>query len=106
MGLPTTPLNQFVCQVGAPLRDGRPDGIYLLLGNVIPPFIVGNSPEEMQQFIDIAKAGGAKVQVHGRYVLSRERLDELIEALQQIANIYDSAVEAAAARVQDQKQGG
>lgn len=92
-----TPLNQFVCQVGPPLRDGRPDGIYLLFGNVIPPLILGDSQEERQRFIDMALAG-AKVQVHGRYVLSRERLDELIATLQKIAEIHDSAVEAARGR--------
>lgn len=103
--VPAIPLNQFVCQVGAPLRDGRPDGIYLLFGNVVPPLILGDSPEEIQRFIDMAKAG-AKVQIHGRYVLSRERLDELIEALQKIAGIYDSAMETAMARASNQRQGG
>jgi hypothetical protein len=92
--VPATPLNQFVCQVGAPLRDGRPDGIYLTLGTLIPPLVLGDTPEERQHFIDMAKAG-ARVQVHGRYALSRERLDEFIDALQGIANIYDSVVEAA-----------
>jgi hypothetical protein len=95
--LPVIPLNQFVCQVGAPLRDGRPDGIYLLFGNVAPPLIMGETPEERQQFIDMAKAG-ARIQVHSRYILSRERLDELIEALQKIADIHDMAIEAAKAR--------
>jgi hypothetical protein len=103
--VPTTPLNQFVCQVGPPLRDGRPDGIYLLLGNIVPPLFIGDSQEERQRFIDIALAG-AKVQVHGRYVLSRERLDELIAALQKIAEIHDSAAEAARGRVGNPGQEG
>lgn len=94
-----TPLNQFICQVGAPLRDGRPDGIYLLFGNIVPPLVVGDSQEERQRFIDMA-GGGAKVQIHGRYVLSRERLDELIDTLQKIAEIYDSATEAAIAHAE------
>jgi hypothetical protein len=103
--IPTTPLNQFVCQVGPPLRDGRPDGIYLLLGNIVPPLFLGDSQEERQRFIDIALAG-AKVQVHGRYVLSRERLDELIAVLQKIAEIHDSAAETARARAGNPGQGG
>jgi hypothetical protein len=99
-----TPLNQFICQVGAPLRDGRPDGIYLLFGNVVPPLVLGDSREERQRFIDMA-GGGAKVQIHGRYVLSRERLDELIEALQKIAKIYDSATQAAIDHAESPGQG-
>ena len=91
--VPTENLNQFVCQVGAPLRDGRPSGVHLLLGNIVPPLILGDDPEEVQRFIDMAQAG-AKVQVHGRYILSREQVDQLIGALQKIAEIYDSAVEA------------
>ena len=91
---PTLHVNQFVGQVGTPTAEGNPDGVYLLLGSVRPPVIVGSDEEARRRAIDELK-GGLKVTVHGCFHMSRERLDEMIRVLQTTAEHYDAAVEAA-----------
>ena len=90
--VPTAYVNQFVVQLGPPTRGGLPDGIYLVLGNVAPPLIIGENPAAREASIRRAQ-GGVKPEVHGRFYLTRERLDELISSLQTIADAYDKAAE-------------
>jgi hypothetical protein len=91
---PRAHVNQFLGQVGVPLADGTPDGVWLVLGSVSPPIVVGADPEARQRQIDALK-GTARVTVHGRFQMSRARLDELIGVLQETAANYDSASNAA-----------
>jgi hypothetical protein len=86
------PANQFIAQVGLPSRQGPPDGIYVTFGHVTPPVLLGPTPEELQNQIE--ELGGTRtVRSLGSYLLSRGRLDELIEVLQTAARQYDSFVE-------------
>jgi hypothetical protein len=80
--------------MGPPTRDGIPDGIYLALGNIAPPIIIGDD-ETRQKTIDAIKESGLQVDVYGHYHLSRERLTDLIEALQQTVKNYDAMAMAA-----------
>lgn len=90
-GIPTKFVNQFVATVGPPTVSGVPDGIYLALGSIAPPAIMGDTPEARQPYIDAAMREGVVVDVHGRYYLSRARLEELITALESIRDKYDEA---------------
>jgi hypothetical protein len=93
--VPTTHVNQFVAQPGPPTAGAGPDGIYLLLGSIPPP-LIPNDAEGQRRALEILKATGLKVAVHGRFQMSRERLDELIQILQQTAENYDRMLEKAA----------
>jgi hypothetical protein len=88
--IPVAHINQFIALLGPPTKDGPADGIYLILGSIVPPIIFGDSPEARQKSIDATQGAGLKVDVYGRYHLSRERLKELIESLQTIAHAYDA----------------
>jgi hypothetical protein len=91
---PLTHVNQFLGQIGIATADGTPDGVCLVLGNVGPPVLVGDDPEALKRQIEALK-GGVRVSVHGRFQMSRGRLEELINVLQQTAGKYDAAAEAA-----------
>ncbi|MEU9710763.1 hypothetical protein AB0E21_19410 [Streptomyces sp. NPDC047967] len=82
------PANQFIVSVGLPTSQGRPDEIYLTFGQVEPPVLTG-TPEQMED--QLRKLGSLHVETLGRYVVSRDRLQELIEVLQRTAELYDSA---------------
>lgn len=80
-------LNQMVVQLGSPAA-GQPDGFYLLLGEVTPPVVVGDDDETRER--DLARYEGMlPVNVHGRYFVSRARMDEFIELLQRMTTQYD-----------------
>ncbi|GIH72674.1 MULTISPECIES: hypothetical protein [Sphaerimonospora] len=91
-GAPITHVNQFVAQPGPPTLEAGPDGIYLLLGSIPPPFIPRDI-EGQRRAIETLKATGLKVNVHGRFHMSRARLEELIQVLQTTADTYDAMVE-------------
>lgn len=86
--LPTTHVNQFFVSPGPPTSQGVPDGVYLVLGSIPPPFVPSDS-EGQRRALQALKDRGLKVSAHARYQLSRERLDELIQVLQQLADKYD-----------------
>ena len=86
-GLSTTHINQFAIVLGPPIASGAPDGIYMLLGHLAPPLILGTDQESKLRAFEAQKI--IKVNVHGSFHLSRDRLDELIRALQQTASNYD-----------------
>ena len=78
---------QFLVQLGIPAGD-RPDGIFLVVGHADPPLIVGTNAASRQE--QAARYGGKlPVTVHGRYYLSRLRLEELRRALNDLAKRYD-----------------
>ncbi|MFF6887590.1 hypothetical protein ACFY9F_30895 [Streptomyces sp. NPDC012421] len=85
---PARPANQFIVTVGLPTSQGRPDEIYLAFGQVEPPMLTG-SPAQMEE--QLRTLGSLPVETLGRYVVSRDRLQELIDVLQRTAELYDSA---------------
>lgn len=82
------PANQFVVSVGLPTSQGKPDEIYLTIGQAEPPFVTG-TPAQMEQ--QLRALGSLPVETLGRYVFSRDRLQELINVLQRTAEIFDRA---------------
>jgi hypothetical protein len=86
-GLPTAHVNQFAVVLGPPAMSGAPDGIYMLLGHLTPPLILGTDQASRIRQLEAQK--NIKVNVHGSFHMSRERLDELIRVLQQMASNYD-----------------
>ena len=91
---PVAPVNQFAAVLGPPTKNGTPDGIFIILGNVVPPIIVSDTPELKQRSIEAVLQAGLQVDVYGRYHLSRNRLNDLIEALQAVANAYDASAKS------------
>lgn len=88
--LPVTPANQFAVQIGVPDASGKPDGVYLTLGHVTPPFINAASVEEVNAQIE-AMAEGVQIKAHHRYLVTRSRLQELIDLLTAAGRAYDDA---------------
>jgi len=84
--VPALPANQFLVSVGLPDRTGAPDGIYLVVGHAAPPVLHG--ADDLKHHL---RTYGISVKVHGRYLLSRERLGELIDVLAIVAERYDKA---------------
>lgn len=90
--LPTTHVNQFFVTPGPPTSHGAPDGVYLVLGSIPPPFVPGDK-EGQRRAVQALKEHGLKVTAHARYQMSRERLEELIVALQALSEKYDEMAE-------------
>ncbi|MFE0459578.1 hypothetical protein ACFW1A_09990 [Kitasatospora sp. NPDC058965] len=83
----TQPANQFAISMGLPV-GGSPDAIYLSIGHAAPPVITAA--------VDLSEGGPhdlgvVDVNIFGRYMLTRGRLDELIGLLQNAATQYDEA---------------
>ncbi|MGW9022882.1 hypothetical protein ACWGQ5_01325 [Streptomyces sp. NPDC055722] len=85
---PARPANQFVVSVGLPTAEGKPDQVYITFGQVEPPVLSG-TPAAMEQ--ELRELGSLPVETLGRYVVSRSRLQELIDVLQRTAEIFDKA---------------
>jgi hypothetical protein len=85
--VPTTHVNQFAAQAGPPNVDGTPDGVYLLFGSIAPPLIFGKDETTLMRELESLKS--ITVTVHDRFHMSRARLGELIDVLQQAAVNYD-----------------
>jgi hypothetical protein len=94
--LPVLPANQFAVQLGGIpstlSSDQKPDGVYLIIGHAAPPLLVASSAEEQKMQLE-ALSEGIEVRPHGRFLLSRGRLQELSELLQQAIKAYDGAGE-------------
>ncbi|MEV6547628.1 hypothetical protein AB0M57_02830 [Streptomyces sp. NPDC051597] len=85
------PANQFVASLGLPTSTGKADEVYLTFGHVAPPVLTG-TPQAMEE--QVRALGSLPVETLGRYVLSRARLQELIDVLQRAAVIFDGALGA------------
>jgi hypothetical protein len=85
----TQPANQFAVTIGGRSEHGTPDGIYLTVGHITPPVLIGDPEAQMAQIKELG--GKRKVAVYGHYLMTRERLDELISVLQMVAKRYDEA---------------
>jgi hypothetical protein len=92
--VPTLFANQFLVTLGPPTSAGVPDGIYLVLGTVAPPPVMGDTPEDRKASATAAARAGVTAEIHGRYFLTRGRLDEVIRALETIRAKYDEAASA------------
>jgi hypothetical protein len=88
---PAHPANQFAATFGLPASDGKPDTIYLRIGHAEPPFITG-TPDQIQEQLDALPT--VPIDILGKYSLTRTRLKELIDVLQQAAHNYDVALGA------------
>ncbi|WP_146063611.1 hypothetical protein [Streptomyces sp. SM11] len=81
------PANQFIVSMSLPNAIGQSDAIHLTMGQADPP-IVSGSPEQMEE--QLRELGTIPVETLGRYALTRARLSELIQILQEAARTYDS----------------
>ena len=94
-GVPTLFANQWLATLGPPTADTMPDGIWIwLLGTVAPPIIIGDTPEARKAYVEAATRGGLTAEIHGRYFLTRGRLDEVITVLETVRDRYDEAASA------------
>jgi hypothetical protein len=90
-------VNQVMAQLGNPAPDGIPDGVYIGLGSVAPPIVGGPDAAAVQKQLAELQGSTAKVDVAGRFHMSRGLLDAVIEVLQTTAAHYDAAVRQAEA---------
>lgn len=89
-------VNQAIAQLGAPLSNGLPDGIYVTFGSVPPPVLLDDDPEARADVIAKLKAEGAKVNVSGQFHITRQMVDDIIRVLKITADRYDAATRGAA----------
>ncbi|WP_329567171.1 hypothetical protein [Kitasatospora sp. NBC_01266] len=79
------PANQFAVAMGLPTSSGEPDTVYLIVGHAEPPLLVDSrdgavpAPKEVE------------IDVFGRYVFTRSRLEDLANLLQAAVAAYDRA---------------
>jgi len=91
--VPVFACNQVLTQVGGTTGEGSvPDEIFLTLGHVTPPVVMG-SPEEV--VAALAEVGAVPVRTLGRYSMSRQRATELIGVLGVAVQQLDAGVEQA-----------
>jgi hypothetical protein len=88
---PASHINQVLAQIGPPSSNGVPDGLYLAMGSVAPPIILGDDDQRTERIAELT-GGILKVAVHARVHISREVLGDTIRVLQQAAEQYDSAL--------------
>jgi hypothetical protein len=90
-------VNQAMAQLGVPASDGVPDGVYVVLGNVLPPVMAPGPDVEVQKRLAELQGTTLKVDIVGRFHMSRGLLDAIIQVLQTTAAQYDAAVRQAQA---------
>ena len=88
--VPVRFVNQFLVSTGLSAKSGTPDGVYLVLGHTSPPLLLG-TPDEIKAQAT-AYEGRLEVTVYGHYLISRARLEELIEILTTALEKHDRAV--------------
>ncbi|MET8908401.1 hypothetical protein [Micromonospora sp. NPDC004551] len=93
--IPVEPANQFAAMVGLPTGSGAPDGVIIVMGYAAPPVLLGTPDEVRRTAADLVEL---PVDVKARFVLTRERLGELIKVLQITAQQYDEAKGEAGSR--------
>ena len=93
---PSSHVNQLIAQIGPPSSNGVPDGLYIGLGSVAPPIVLGDEEQRAER---VAELTGSilKVDVHGRFHVSREVLGDIIAVLQTAAEQYDASLPGATA---------
>lgn len=84
--------NQFMVQIAN--GSFGPDGMYLLVGEATPPVISGE--DQASRRAELARyEGKIPVTIHGRYFLTRGRMQELIALLTRQAEQHDRLLELA-----------
>jgi hypothetical protein len=91
-------VNQAIAQLGPPLSNGLPDGIYITFGSVPPPVMLDDDPEARADAIAKLKAEGAQVNVSAQFHVTRQMVDDVIRVLTITADRYDAAAQEAASR--------
>lgn len=86
---PVLRANQFLAQLG-PGPDGNPEECILTIGYAAPPVLLG-SPEE--QRATVMALGAIESKALARVSMSRARVGQLIDILQQQAQIMDGTQE-------------
>jgi len=100
---PSSHINQLLAQIGPPSSNGVPDGVYLAMGSVAPPIILGSEDQRIERITELT-GGILKVAVHARIHVSREVLGDIISVLQQTAEQYDAAALALASEPKPQER--
>lgn len=85
---PVLSTNQFVAQL-APGPDGVPEELILVVGHIAPPLVLG-SQEQVEALM--RALGSISVKSHGRFSMTRSRLQELIQLLAMQAEKWDQAL--------------
>lgn len=94
-------VNQLMAQMGIPAPNGVPDGIYITLGRVLPPLAGGPDAESQRKALESLEGSTVKVGVQGRFHISRDLVDSLIQVLQNMADQYDATVQRSGGNWQD-----
>jgi hypothetical protein len=87
---PVQHVNHVMGQVG-PSTAGVPDGIYLTLTSISPPPIT--SPADQAAFVEMLQATGLRAAPGGRFHMSREVAQEVINVLRVSIEQYDAAIQ-------------
>lgn len=83
---------QFLVQIGLP-AGGRPDGVHLVIGHGLPPLVTGDDVASRQAQVD-RLGGKLPIKIHGRYFITRARLEDLRNSLNRLAQTYDELQKA------------
>jgi hypothetical protein len=94
--VPVQVANQFGAGIGVPAAGGVPDGVYLTMGHLSLPILLG-SPDEIRSQLETK--GRLTVAVQARFFLTRARLDELIGVLTKAASQFDAVSDQATREV-------
>jgi hypothetical protein len=86
-------VNQMIARLGIPTANGAPDGIHLTFGFISPPVLFGDEHTRAGQIA--ALNGRLTVHAVAEYVISKERVSDLISVLQETLGNYERNVAAA-----------
>lgn len=87
-------VNAFLTRIGGVASSGRPDGIYLTAGHIVPPLIPGAPTDTAREMKDAGQK--LEVQVAANLFITRDRAQELIGLLVEGVAALDSAAEQGA----------
>lgn len=87
--VPVSHVNQLAAQVGPPSQQGVPDGVYIAVGSVQPPLVVGDAAQRAARVAEL-QGGSIAVTVSAYLHMSRDTLGDVIKVLQTAADQYDN----------------
>lgn len=85
---PVAIANVFLAQLGANASNGRPDGLYLTAGHIVPPALTG--PQESVARAVEELGGRLPVKIETRLYIPRDRIVELARLLQDTVEKLDA----------------
>ena len=53
---PSSHVNQLIAQIGPPSSNGVPDGLYVAMGSVAPPVILGTDDQRIERIAELSGA--------------------------------------------------